>query len=93
MPRSVKKGPYIDNHLQKKVDQALETNEKKIIKTWSRRSVIFPECVGLNIAVHNGKSFIPLYVTEEMVGYKFGEFAPTRTYRGHSSKTDKRTKK
>lgn len=90
MPRSLKKGPFVDGHLYKKVMTAQEKGDRKIIRTWSRRSVILPEFVGLNIAVHNGNKFIPIFVTEEMVGYKLGEFSPTRTYRGHTSKTDKR---
>ena len=83
MPRSVKKGPFVDDHLVKKVEAAKAASNRRLIKTWSRRSVILPEFVGLNIAVHNGKQFIPLYITEEMVGYKLGEFSPTRTYSGH----------
>ncbi len=93
MPRSLKKGPFVDEHLVKKVSLAREKQDRKLIKTWSRRSVILPEFVGQNIAVHNGNKFIPVFITEEMVGYKLGEFAPTRTYRGHISKTDKRAKK
>ncbi len=93
MPRSVKKGPFVDDHLLKKVEAAKSFGDRKLIKTWSRRSVILPEFVGLNIAVHNGKQFIPLYITEEMVGYKLGEFSPTRTYRGHVGKSDKRSSK
>ncbi len=92
MPRSLKKGPFVDDHLIAKVTTAKEKSDRRIIKTWSRRSVILPDFVGVNIAVHNGNKFIPVFVTEEMVGYKLGEFAPTRTYRGHSSKADKRTK-
>jgi small subunit ribosomal protein S19 len=91
MPRSIKKGPFVDDHLLKKVLVAKESNDRKLIKTWSRRSVVLPEFVGVNIAVHNGNKFIPIFITEDMVGYKLGEFAPTRTYRGHISKTDKRT--
>ena len=91
MPRSIKKGPFVDKHLFNKVVKAKETQDRKLIKTWSRRSVILPEFVGLNIAIHNGNKFIPVFITEEMVGYKLGEFAPTRTYRGHITKTDKRT--
>ena len=83
MPRSVKKGPFIDGHLQKKIDDAVSTSSKKVIKTWSRRSTIAPEAVGLTFAVHNGRKFVPVFVTENMVGHKLGEFAPTRTYRGH----------
>lgn len=92
MPRSLKKGPFIDEHLIKKAMMAKEKGDRKLIKTWSRRSVILPDFVGLNIAVHNGKKFIPIFITEEMVGYKLGEFSPTRTYRGHTSKTDKRSR-
>ncbi len=84
MPRSLKKGPFIDDHLRQKVDALNERNEKKVIKTWSRRSTILPEMVGHTIAVHNGKKFIPVYVTEQMVGHKLGEFSPTRTFKGHS---------
>lgn len=90
MPRSIKKGPFIDAHLLAKVDKAVATNDKRPIKTWSRRSMIMPEMVGLTIAVHNGKLHVPVYVTENMVGYKLGEFAATRTFRGHSS--DKKAK-
>lgn len=92
MPRSLKKGPFVDDHLMKKVTAAQDKNDRKLIKTWSRRSVILPEFVGLNIAVHNGKTFIPVFITEEMVGYKLGEFSPTRTYRGHVNKADKRSR-
>ncbi len=91
MPRSLKKGPYVDPKLMKKVRKMMETGEKKIIKTWSRRSTIIPEFVGFTFAVHNGKNFIPVYVTENMVGHKLGEFAPTRTYRGHAG-SEKTTK-
>ena len=83
MPRSLKKGPFIDGHLLKKVEVALETNSKKPIKTWSRRSMILPEMVGLTIAVHNGRQHVPVLVSEHMVGHKLGEFSLTRTYRGH----------
>lgn len=83
MPRSIKKGPFIDQHLIKKVHQAIETNNKKPIKTWSRRSMVFPDMVGLTIAVHNGRQHVPVLVSENMVGHKLGEFAATRTYRGH----------
>ena len=86
MGRSVKKGPFTDDHLEKKVDALNAANEKKVIKTWSRRSTILPEFVGHTIAVHNGKKFIPVYVTENMVGHKMGEFSPTRTFKGHSVK-------
>jgi small subunit ribosomal protein S19 len=80
----VKKGPFVDAHLLKKVLAAQQTGDKKVIKTWSRRSTILPECVGLTFAVHNGKKFIPVFVTENMVGHKLGEFAPTRVFHGHS---------
>ena len=84
MPRSVKKGPFVDDHLMKKVETMNTGGEKKLIKTWSRRSTILPEFVGHTLAVHNGKKFIPVYVTENMVGHKLGEFAPTRFYKGHA---------
>jgi small subunit ribosomal protein S19 len=84
MGRSIKKGPFIDLYLTKKIDEARRTKEGKVIKTWSRRSTIIPEMVGLTFAVHNGKKFIPVFVTEEMVGHKLGEFSPTRTFHGHS---------
>jgi small subunit ribosomal protein S19 len=84
VPRSIKKGPFVDNHLIKKVEKAVATSDKRPIKTWSRRSMIVPEMVGLTIAVHNGRLHVPVYVTENMVGYKLGEFAITRTFRGHS---------
>ncbi len=93
MPRSLKKGPFVDDHLMKKCLAAKAAKDRKVIKTWSRRSVIFPDFIGLNVAVHNGNKFIPVFVTEDMVGHKFGEFSPTRTYRGHISKSDKRGKK
>ena len=83
MPRSLKKGPFIDLHLLKKVEDAVASNNRKPIKTWSRRSTVFPEMVGLTIAVHNGRQHVPVFITEDMVGHKLGEFAPTRTYRGH----------
>ncbi|HON10450.1 MAG TPA: 30S ribosomal protein S19 [Chitinispirillaceae bacterium] len=91
MSRSIKKGPFVDDHLSKKVDEANKSGQKKVIKTWSRRSVILPEFVGHTFAVHNGNKFIPVYVSENMVGHKLGEFAPTRQFRGHSgaAKTDK----
>jgi small subunit ribosomal protein S19 len=91
VPRSLKKGPFIDLHLMKKVEKAVENNEKRPIKTWSRRSVIFPNMVGLTIAVHNGRQHVPVFVTEDMVGHKLGEFAVTRTYRGHVA--DKKAKR
>jgi small subunit ribosomal protein S19 len=83
MPRSIKKGPFVDLHLLKKIEQAVETNNKRPIKTWSRRSMVLPEMVGLTIAVHNGRQHVPILVNENMVGHKLGEFAPTRTYKGH----------
>src|SRR5690242_21916924 len=86
MPRSLKKGPFVDNHLQEKVGALNTRNEKKVIKTWSRRSTILPEMVGHTIAVHNGKKFIPVYVTEQMVGHKLGEFSPTRSFKGNAVK-------
>lgn len=90
MPRSIKKGPFVDLHLINKVNKAVETNDKKPIKTWSRRSMIIPEMVGITIAVHNGKMFIPVFITENMVGHKLGEFSATRTFKGHSG--DRKTK-
>lgn len=84
MPRSVKKGPFVDGHLAEKIAAAGATQSKKVIKTWSRRSTITPDAVGLTFAVHNGRKFVPVFVTERMVGHKLGEFAPTRTYHGHS---------
>jgi small subunit ribosomal protein S19 len=83
MPRSIRKGPFIDLHLQKKVETARESNDRRPIKTWSRRSMVSPDMVGLTIAVHNGKQHVPVLVSENMVGHKLGEFALTRTYRGH----------
>ena len=85
MARSIKKGPFVDDHLIKKVEQAQESGSRKVIKTWSRRSDITPDMVGLTFAVHNGQKFIPVYVSENMVGHKLGEFSPTRTYYGHTS--------
>ncbi len=85
MPRSLKKGPFIDHHLLAKVNKAVETHDRKPIKTWSRRSTVFPEMVGLTIAVHNGRQHVPVLVNENMVGHKLGEFALTRTYRGHTA--------
>ena len=90
MARSIKKGPFIDEHLLVKALKAQENDDKRLIKTWSRRSTILPELVGLNLAVHNGRKFIPVYITENMVGHKVGEFAPTRTFHSHSG--DKKTK-
>lgn len=84
MARSLKKGPFCDDHLLKKVNTAKETNDKKVIKTWSRRSTVLPEFVGVTLAVHNGKKFVPVYVNENMVGHKLGEFAPSRTFHGHT---------
>lgn len=84
MPRSVKKGPFVDNYLIEKIEKVVATNDKRPIKTWSRRSMVIPEMVGLTIAIHNGRLHVPVYITENMVGYKLGEFAPTRTFRGHS---------
>lgn len=83
MPRSLKKGPFIDHHLMKKIETAVEKKEKRPIKTWSRRSTVFPEFVGLTIAVHNGRQHVPVFITEDMVGHKLGEFAVTRTFKGH----------
>ena len=89
MGRSVKKGPFTDTHLEAKIMVLSTANEKKVVRTWSRRSTILPEFVGHTIAVHNGKKFIPVYVTENMVGHKLGEFATTRTFKGHTTKTEK----
>jgi small subunit ribosomal protein S19 len=86
MARSLKKGPFIDGHLREKVEGMNARNEKKVIKTWSRRSTILPDMIGHTIAVHNGKKFIPVYVTEQMIGHKLGEFSPTRTFKGHAVK-------
>lgn len=93
MSRSVKKGPFVDHHLQKKVDEMNKSGQKKVLKTWSRRSTILPEFVGITFAVHNGNKFVPVYATENMVGHRLGEFSPTRTFRGHAGhlKTDKAT--
>ena len=90
MPRSLRKGPFIDQHLMKKVLEAVETNNKRPIKTWSRRSMVVPEMVGLTIAIHNGRQHVPVLINENMVGHKLGEFAMTRTFRGHSG--DRKTK-
>lgn len=84
MPRSIKKGPFVDRHLMKKVEEAVSTSNKRPIKTWSRRSMIVPEMVGITIAVHNGRLHVPILITENMVGHKLGEFAATRTFKGHS---------
>ena len=89
MGRSVKKGPFTDTHLEAKLAVLAATNEKKVVRTWSRRSTILPEFVGHTVAVHNGKKFIPVYVTENMVGHKLGEFAPTRTFKGHTTTSEK----
>jgi small subunit ribosomal protein S19 len=89
VPRSLKKGPFVDEKLTKKVDRAIESGDRKIIKTWSRRSTIVPEFIGMTFAVHNGKQFVPVYVTENMVGHKLGEFSPTRTFRGHAGSAKK----
>lgn len=91
MSRSLKKGPYIDAKLLARIQQMNEKNEKKVIKTWSRRSTIFPEMVGHTLAVHDGKKHVPVYVTEDMVGHKLGEFSSTRTFRGHSGHTERST--
>jgi small subunit ribosomal protein S19 len=85
MSRSIKKGPFVDGHLRKKIYVARETSSNRVIKTWSRRSTIIPEMIGLTFAVHNGRQFVPVYVTEQMIGHKLGEFAPTRTFRGHAA--------
>lgn len=86
MARSIKKGPFVDLHLTKKIETAIAKSDKKVIKTWSRRSTILPECVGLTFAVHNGRKFVPVYISENMIGHKLGEFAPTRTFQGHAEK-------
>jgi len=91
VPRSLKKGPFIDLHLLKKVEVAVEKNDRKPVKTWSRRSMILPQMVGLTIAVHNGRQHVPVIITEDMVGHKLGEFSATRTYRGHAA--DKKAKR
>jgi small subunit ribosomal protein S19 len=91
MARSLKKGPFVDDHLSRKVEAMNQTGEKRVIKTWSRRSTITPEFVGHTIAVHNGNKFIPVYISENMVGHKLGEFAPTRIFRGHSGKVTERS--
>ena len=85
MPRSLKKGPFIDQHLLQKVEKAVESNDKKPIKTWSRRSIIIPSMIGMTIAVHNGRQHVPVYSSDEMLGHKLGEFAPTRTFKGHAA--------
>ncbi|WP_100374449.1 30S ribosomal protein S19 [Bacillus sp. FJAT-45037] len=91
MGRSLKKGPFVDDHLMKKVEAHNETDDKKVIKTWSRRSTIFPEFIGHTIAVYDGRKHVPVYISEDMVGHKLGEFAPTRTYKGHAD--DKKTRR
>ena len=91
MPRSLRKGPFIDLHLLNKVEKAQETNDRRPIRTWSRRSMIIPQMVGLTIQVHNGRNHIPVFITEEFVGHKLGEFAPTRTFRGHAGDRKART--
>jgi small subunit ribosomal protein S19 len=93
MSRSVWKGPFVDVHLKKKVDDMNKTGDRKVIKTWSRRSTIIPDMVGHTMMVHNGKKFIPVYVTENMVGHKLGEFAQTRTFKGHAGSKDKKAKR
>lgn len=92
MGRSLKKGPFVDDHLMKKIEKLNEDNKKQVVKSWSRRSTIFPNFVGHTIAVYDGRKHVPVYVTEDMVGHKLGEFAPTRTFRGHAS-DDKKTKR
>jgi len=89
MARSLKKGPFVDAHLSKKIDQMNAANDRKVVKTWSRRSTITPDMVGHTLAVYNGKKFIPVYITENMVGHKLGEFSPTRTFKSHSSRVEK----
>ncbi|WP_025769613.1 30S ribosomal protein S19 [Thioalkalivibrio sp. HK1] len=91
MPRSIKKGPFVDNHLIDKVNAAQESGSRRPIRTWSRRSMVIPEMVGLTIAVHNGRQHVPVLITENMVGHKLGEFAPTRTFRGHAA--DRKTRR
>ena len=89
MSRSLKKGPFVDTHLLEKVEAMNRSNSKKVVKTWSRRSTVRPEMVGHTLAVHNGRKFVPVYLTENMVGHKLGEFSPTRLFKGHSARTDK----
>ncbi len=89
MARSIKKGPWVDDHLEKKIAELNKTMDRKVLKTWSRRSTVTPEMVGHTIAVYNGRKFIPVYITENMVGHKLGEFSPTRQFKGHSSKVEK----
>ncbi len=92
MPRSLKKGPFVDEHLRDKIEEMNEKGDKKVFKTWSRRSMIIPEMIGHTIAVHNGNKHVPVYITEQMIGHKLGEFAPTRFFRGHAG-SDKKAKK
>lgn len=91
MPRSLRKGPFVDLHLMRKVNEAAANNDRRPIRTWSRRSMVIPDMVGLTIAVHNGRAHVPVFVSEDMVGHKLGEFAPTRTYRGHDA--DRRSRR
>jgi small subunit ribosomal protein S19 len=93
MGRSLKKGPFTDDHLLKKVEALIAKGQKTVVKTWSRRSTIIPEFIGYTVAVHNGRKFIPVYVTENMVGHKFGEFSPTRTFKGHAAKSSEKGSK
>ena len=93
MSRSLKKGPFADDHLLNKIEALNEKNDKKVVKTWSRRSTIFPQMVGHTIAVHDGRKHLPVYITDDMVGHKLGEFVPTRTYRGHAGKSEKAVRK
>lgn len=93
MARSLKKGPFIDDHLLKKIEKMNEANDKKVVKTWSRRSMIIPEMIGHTVAIHNGKKHVPVYLTEEMIGHRLGEFAPTRFYRGHAGSDKKAQRK
>lgn len=92
MPRSLKKGPFVDDHLMEKVEEMNKTGDKKVVRTWSRRSMITPDMIGHTIAVHNGNKHVPIYITEQMIGHKLGEFAPTRYFRGHAG-TDKKAKR
>jgi small subunit ribosomal protein S19 len=91
MARSIKKGPFVDGHLARKIEETQASGSKKVIKTWSRRSTVVPESVGLTFAVHNGRKFVPVFITENMVGHKLGEFAPTRTFHGHTGDKKKAT--
>ncbi len=93
MPRSLKKGPFVDDHLMKKVEASVASGDRRVVKTWSRRSTVLPEMVGLTFAVHNGRKFLPVFVTENMVGHKLGEFAPTRTFHGHAADKKSKAKK